>query len=67
MISKIKEIVSSARHFLELMVGVPSYKKYVEHLSSQNPKQEIPSRKDFFDKAQKKRYLSEDGNVSKCC
>ncbi|WJH37488.1 YbdD/YjiX family protein [Paenibacillus sp. CC-CFT747] len=48
--------MSNRRQFLDLLVGVPSYEKYVEHMKEHHPDDPVQSRKDFFCEAQEARY-----------
>jgi uncharacterized short protein YbdD (DUF466 family) len=55
------------RPFVSLLVGVPSYETYVEHMEKHHPDKEIKSRKQFFCEAQEERYNAKGGKVSRCC
>ena len=67
MLNKVKKILEYRKQFLSLLVGVPSYEKYVEHMETHHPGDPIQSRKDFFCEAQNARYNGKDGKVSRCC
>jgi uncharacterized short protein YbdD (DUF466 family) len=67
MLNKIKKILEYRKQFLSLLVGVPSYEKYVEHMEIHHPGEPIQSRKEFFCEAQNARYNGKDGKVSRCC
>jgi uncharacterized short protein YbdD (DUF466 family) len=67
MLNKMKKILEYRKQFLSLLVGVPSYEKYVEHMETHHPGDPIQSRKDFFCEAQNARYNGKDGKVSRCC
>jgi uncharacterized short protein YbdD (DUF466 family) len=67
MLKKLKKIWYYRKQFLSLLVGVPSYEKYVEHMQAHHPGEEIKTRKEFFCEAQIARYDSKDGKVSRCC
>ncbi len=51
---------------LRLMVGVPEYSTYVEHMRSTHPEQTIMSYEDFFRERQEARYGGK-GRHNRCC
>ncbi|UOY94544.1 CstA-like transporter-associated (seleno)protein [Ectobacillus sp. JY-23] len=55
------------REFISLLVGVPSYEKYVAYMKEKQPSQPILSRKAFFADVQKAKFETKAGNVSRCC
>ncbi|RFU70758.1 DUF466 domain-containing protein [Peribacillus saganii] len=67
MLSKIQSILKYRKQFISLLVGVPSYEKYVEHMKIHHPEQEVKSRKDFFCEAQEARFNAKGGKISRCC
>lgn len=67
MLNKLKEILSYRKQFLSLLVGVPSYETYVEHMKKHHPNDSVKSRKEFFCEAQESRYNAKGGKVSRCC
>ncbi|WP_090832224.1 MULTISPECIES: YbdD/YjiX family protein [unclassified Bacillus (in: firmicutes)] len=67
MLKKVKEILQYRQQFISLLVGVPSYEKYVEHMRTQHPNEKVKSRKEFFCEAQEARYCGKGGKVSRCC
>ncbi|MEI2355383.1 YbdD/YjiX family protein [Mesobacillus zeae] len=67
MFNKIKDILSYRKQFISLLVGVPSYERYVEHMKEHHPGEAVVSRKDFFSQAQEARYCGKGGKVSRCC
>lgn len=67
MLKKIRRIMQYRNHFISLLVGVPSYEKYVEHMRAAHPDDPILSRKQFFCEAQEARYNGKGGKVSRCC
>jgi uncharacterized short protein YbdD (DUF466 family) len=67
MLKKLKTILQYRNQFISLLVGVPSYEKYVEHMNSHHPGEPIQSRKEFFCQAQDARYNAKGGKVSRCC
>lgn len=67
MLKKLRDVFSYRKQFLSLLVGVPSYEKYVEHMRAHHPEDPIKSRKEFFCEAQEARYNGKGGKVSRCC
>ncbi|RHW38952.1 DUF466 domain-containing protein [Neobacillus notoginsengisoli] len=67
MLNKLKDILAYRKQFISLLVGVPSYEKYVEHMMAQHPGQPVKTRKEFFCEAQDARYNGKGGKVSRCC
>ncbi|MBX9895354.1 MAG: YbdD/YjiX family protein [Nitrosomonas sp.] len=49
---------------LRLMVGVPEYSTYVEHMKTAHPDRAIMTYEEFFRERQEARY---GGKVSRCC
>lgn len=64
---KLKALMQYRKQFLSLLVGVPSYEKYVEHMHAHHPDTPVKSRKEFFCEAQEARYNGKGGKVSRCC
>ncbi|MDQ0245221.1 uncharacterized short protein YbdD (DUF466 family) [Bacillus fengqiuensis] len=67
MLKNISSILKYRKQFISLLVGVPSYEKYVEHMKSHHPDEPIKSRKEFFCEAQEARFNAKGGKVSRCC
>ncbi len=67
MLKNISSILKYRKQFISLLVGVPSYEKYVEHMKSHHPDKPIKSRKEFFCEAQEARFNAKGGKVSRCC
>jgi uncharacterized short protein YbdD (DUF466 family) len=67
MLNKLKTLIAFRRQFLSLLVGVPSYEKYVEHMETYHPGEPVKSQRDFFCEAQEARYNAKGGKVSRCC
>ncbi|PLR96930.1 YbdD/YjiX family protein [Bacillus sp. T33-2] len=67
MLKRLQEILKYRKQFISLLVGVPSYEKYVEHMQAHHPGTAIKSRKEFFCEAQEARYNAKGGKVSRCC
>ncbi|MCL6585803.1 MAG: YbdD/YjiX family protein [Anoxybacillus sp.] len=61
------ELMKYRRQFVDLLVGVPNYERYVEHMKTHHPGAPIKSRKEFFCEAQEARYNGKGGKVSRCC
>jgi uncharacterized short protein YbdD (DUF466 family) len=47
-----------------LMVGIPDYDRYVEHMSTRHPEQQIMSYREFFNNRQQARYGM---GMKRCC
>lgn len=67
MLNKLRKINYYRKQFFSLLVGVPSYETYVEHMESHHPGEPVKSRKEFFCEAQEARYNAKGGKVSRCC
>ncbi|MFJ7725062.1 YbdD/YjiX family protein [Neobacillus sp. NPDC097160] len=67
MLNRLRKINSYRKQFLSLLVGVPSYEVYVQHMESHHPEETVKSRKEFFCEAQEARYNAKGGKVSRCC
>ena len=67
MLKKIRDILVYRKQFISLLVGVPSYERYVEHMKVHHPNDPIKSQKEFFCEAQEARYNGKGGRVSRCC
>jgi uncharacterized short protein YbdD (DUF466 family) len=67
MLNKWKELIGLRKQFISLLVGVPSYETYVEHMEAHHPNDPVKSRKEFFCEAQEARYNAKGGKVSRCC
>lgn len=61
---KIKNIYKKSERFFHLLVGMPSYDKYLEHMAKNHPDKIPKTRKEFFREAQDSRYGS--GGVRRC-
>lgn len=61
----LQKMYRNSERFLHLLVGIPSYEKYLEYHRKNHPHCKPKSRKDFFLDSQSKRY-SRDGS-KKCC
>lgn len=67
MLKKISEILSYRKQFISLLVGVPSYETYMDHMRTHHPDKPVKSRKEFFCEAQEERYNAKGGKISRCC
>lgn len=66
----LKTVINMWRHrkqFISLLVGVPSYEKYVAHMKQNYPNEQVLSRKQFFAEAQEARFNAKGGKISRCC
>ncbi|MCE3036544.1 YbdD/YjiX family protein [Helicobacter anatolicus] len=62
---KFREIYKKLERFFHLLVGIPSYDKYLEYHYKYHPNCQPKTRREFFLEAQEKRY-GNDGS-KKCC
>ena len=63
-LGSIKWLYIKSERFFHLLVGVPSYDKYLEYMKTYKPESNIKTRKPFFKEALDKRY---NGGTSRCC
>jgi uncharacterized short protein YbdD (DUF466 family) len=59
-----KTLVSRIRETSRLMVGIPDYDRYVEHVSTNHPERPIMSYREFFNNRQQARYGM---GMKRCC
>ncbi len=64
LLDKLRRLYQRSDRFINLLVGMPSYDKYVEHMRTKHPDRNILSRKDFFKEALEARY---NGGATRCC
>lgn len=64
LLERLKSLYQKSDRVINLLVGMRSYDKYVEHMKTKHPEQSILSRADFFKEALEARY---NGGVSRCC
>jgi uncharacterized short protein YbdD (DUF466 family) len=50
-----------------LMVGLPDYDGYVQHMRLTHPDQPVMSYEEFFRERQEARYGGADGRPGRCC
>ncbi|MGX3045588.1 KCU-star family selenoprotein [Helicobacter sp. T3_23-1056] len=63
-LEKLRQWYKKSDRFFHLLVGMPSYDKYVEHMRTKHPEREIKSQAEFFKEALEARY---NGGVNRCC
>jgi uncharacterized short protein YbdD (DUF466 family) len=51
---------------MRLMVGIPAYDAYVDHMKHTHPDQPVMSYESFFRERQEARYGG-NGKISRCC
>ncbi len=66
MVNKITQILRQFSQSMRLMVGVPEYSTYVDHMRNTHPDQPIMSHTEFFRERQEARYGG-NGKISRCC
>jgi len=62
--SRLKTLVSRIRETSRLMVGIPDYDRYVEHVSTNHPERPIMTYREFFNNRQQARYGV---GMKRCC
>ncbi|AFV21265.1 MULTISPECIES: YbdD/YjiX family protein [Bacillus] len=67
MLKKLWQVWEKRKCFISLLVGVPSYEVYVEHMKKHHPEEEIVCQKQFFAEAQEARFNAKGGKISRCC
>ena len=66
MIHKISQTLRQLSQSMRLMVGMPEYSTYVEHMKTAHPDQSVMSFEEFFRERQEARYGSK-GRLNRCC
>lgn len=66
MYNKITLTLRQFSQSLRLMVGVPEYGTYVEHMKAAHPGRAIMTCEEFFRERQEARYGSK-GRLNRCC
>lgn len=56
LIASLKNLYLRSDRFFHLLVGMPSYDKYLEHMSKNHPDKIPKSQKEFFKEALEKKY-----------
>ncbi|MHA7107944.1 YbdD/YjiX family protein [Bacillus sp. C-3-6] len=67
MLKKLWQVWEKRKRFISLLVGVPSYEVYVEHMKKHHPEEEIVCQKQFFAEAQEARFNAKGGKILRCC
>ncbi|WP_032116611.1 YbdD/YjiX family protein [Candidatus Arsenophonus nilaparvatae] len=50
-----------------MLIGIPDYDNYVQHMRNTHPEQSIMSYEEFFRQRQAARYASSDNGGFRCC
>ncbi len=66
MINTMTQAIRQLSQSMRLMVGVPEYSTYVDHMKMAHPDQSIMSYEEFFRERQEARYGSK-GRLNRCC
>lgn len=66
MYNKITQTLSQFSQSMRLMVGIPEYSTYVDHMRTVHPDQSVMSYEEFFRERQEARYGSK-GRLNRCC
>ncbi|PEB56924.1 cytosolic protein [Bacillus pseudomycoides] len=67
MLKKLGKVWKTRKQFISLLVGVPSYETYVNHMKLHHPEEQVLCRKEFFAEAQEARFNAKGGKISRCC
>jgi len=65
LLDKFRKFYQKSDRLINLLVGMPSYDKYIEHMKTKHPDQPIMTRKAFFNEALEARYSGVGG--LRCC
>ncbi|SFE70320.1 YbdD/YjiX family protein [Nitrosomonas sp. Nm166] len=66
MYNKITQTMRQLSQSMRLMVGVPEYSTYVDHMRNAHPDQPVMSYAEFFRERQETRYGGK-GRLNRCC
>lgn len=66
MFNKIAQALRHVSQSMRLMVGMPEYSTYVEHMRNTHPDRPVMSYPQFFRERQESRYGG-NGKISRCC
>lgn len=58
--------ITRAKQSMRLMVGVPDYEAYVNHMKAAHPERPVMSYQEFFRERQEARYGAK-GRLNRCC
>ena len=61
---RLKTLVARIRETSRLMVGIPDYDRYLEHMAANHPERPVMSYREFFDNRQQARYGM---GMKRCC
>lgn len=65
-LNKIKIFCQRVRQTLRLMVGLPGYRAYLDHMQQAHPDQVAMTYEEFFRERQEARYGNKKGRIG-CC
>lgn len=63
---RITQALNQISQSMRLMVGVPEYSTYVDHMRNAHPDRPVMSPEEFFRERQEARYGG-NGKISRCC
>lgn len=66
MINTVTQAIRQLSQSMRLMVGVPEYSTYVEHMKDAHPDQPVMTYAEFFRERQEARYGGK-GRLNRCC
>ncbi|MBL8496658.1 DUF466 domain-containing protein [Nitrosomonas sp. JL21] len=66
MLNTFTQTLSQLSQSLRLMVGVPEYRTYVDHMKMAHPDRSVMSYEEFFRERQEARYGGK-GRMNRCC
>lgn len=67
MFNKLSKMGQCMGQAARMLVGMPDYDTYVEHMQAQHPGEPVMSRKAFFRERQDARYNGASGRPTRCC
>lgn len=67
MFKAIYRIGKSVTHAANMLVGIPDYDHYVQHMQLKHPEQPVMSYKAFFRERQQARYAGKGKGGMRCC
>ncbi|MGH0430450.1 YbdD/YjiX family protein [Bacillus hominis] len=67
MLKSLRNVWGKRKQFISLLVGVPSYETYVNHMKVHHPEEKILCQKQFFAEVQEARFNAKGGKISRCC
>lgn len=66
MLEELSKLGAYLRQTARLMVGLPDYDNYLNHMQITHPEQTVMSYKEFFRERQEARYGGK-GRIERCC